>query len=67
MSQVESRRRSRRDTEPRPPTGQGPALRLVQVQAARLRLVTDRRLGKTSPQWVHQLAAEGDDTSPYDT
>lgn len=29
----------------------------VQVQAARLRLVTDRKLGKSSPAWVHKVAA----------
>jgi hypothetical protein len=30
----------------------------VQVAAARLRLVTDRRLGKETPDWVKALAAE---------
>ncbi|CAA9417504.1 MAG: hypothetical protein AVDCRST_MAG35-1790 [uncultured Quadrisphaera sp.] len=29
----------------------------VQVNAAKLRLVTDRKLGITSPEWVHRLAA----------
>jgi hypothetical protein len=28
----------------------------VQVQAARLRLVTDRKLGKQSPPWVYKVA-----------
>lgn len=30
----------------------------VQVAAAQLRLVTDRRLGKTTPEWVKELARE---------
>ncbi|MGO4250311.1 hypothetical protein AB4Y87_24225 [Paenarthrobacter sp. RAF54_2] len=30
----------------------------VQIAAAQLRLVTDRRLGKETPDWVRQLAAE---------
>jgi hypothetical protein len=35
----------------------GPSRRVTQ-QAARLRLVTDRRLGKTSPDWVRRAAAD---------
>ena len=31
----------------------------AKVQAARLRLVTDRKQGKQSPQWVKQLANDG--------
>ncbi|MEW1950803.1 hypothetical protein AB0280_16310 [Pseudarthrobacter sp902506025] len=30
----------------------------MQIAAAQLRLVTDRRLGKQTPDWVKQLAAE---------
>lgn len=30
----------------------------VQIAAAQLRLVTDRRLGKVTPDWVRKLAAE---------
>ncbi len=30
----------------------------VQIAAAKLRLVTDRRLGKKTPDWVRALAAE---------
>jgi hypothetical protein len=30
----------------------------VQIAAARLRLVTDRRLGLETPDWVKELAAE---------
>ena len=29
---------------------------VVQVEAAKLRLVTDRRLGKTSPEWLRRVA-----------
>jgi len=32
--------------------------RAMQIAAAQLRLVTDRRLGKTTPEWVRNLAAE---------
>lgn len=32
--------------------------RAMQVAAAQLRLVTDRRLGKQTPEWVKALAAE---------
>lgn len=32
--------------------------RAMQIAAAQLRLVTDRRLGKQTPEWVKQLAAE---------
>lgn len=32
--------------------------RATQIAAAQLRLVTDRRLGKQTPEWVKQLAAE---------
>lgn len=32
--------------------------RAMQIAAAQLRLVTDRRLGKTTPEWVKELAAE---------
>ena len=32
--------------------------RAMQIAAAQLRLVTDRRLGKTTPDWVKSLAAE---------
>jgi hypothetical protein len=32
--------------------------RAMQIAAAQLRLVTDRRLGKQTPDWVKQLAAE---------
>lgn len=67
MSQIESGRRSRRDVERRPAADQSAALHLVKVQAARLRLVTDQKLGKISPEWVHQLAAEGDDAAPRRT
>jgi hypothetical protein len=35
-----------------------PEDRAVQIAAARLRLVTDRRLGKATPEWVKSLAAE---------
>lgn len=30
----------------------------VQIAAAQLRLVTDRRLGKATPDWVKELAQE---------
>jgi hypothetical protein len=30
----------------------------VQIAAAQLRLVTDRRLGQTTPDWIKQLAQE---------
>jgi len=30
----------------------------MQIAAAQLRLVTDRRLGKPTPEWVKELAAE---------
>jgi hypothetical protein len=30
----------------------------VQIAAAQLRLVTDRRLGKITPQWIEALAQE---------
>ena len=29
---------------------------IVQVEAAKLRLVTDKRLGKTSPNWLQRVA-----------
>lgn len=32
--------------------------RALQIAAAQLRLVTDRRLGKTTPAWVQELAKE---------
>jgi hypothetical protein len=32
--------------------------RAMEIAAAQLRLVTDRRLGKTTPEWVRALAAE---------
>ena len=32
--------------------------RAMQIAAAQLRLVTDRRLGKKTPEWVKRLAAE---------
>ena len=32
--------------------------RAMQIAAAQLRLVTDRRLGKVTPDWVKELAAE---------
>jgi hypothetical protein len=32
--------------------------RAMQIAAAQLRLVTDRRLGKPTPEWVKELAAE---------
>jgi propanediol dehydratase small subunit len=32
--------------------------RAMQIAAAQLRVVTDRRLGKQTPEWVKQLAAE---------
>ena len=35
-----------------------PDERAIQIAAAQLRLVTDRRLGKKTPEWVKQLAAE---------
>ena len=31
----------------------------AKVQAARLLLVTDRKQGKASPEWVKRLAADG--------
>ncbi|HEY8295687.1 MAG TPA: hypothetical protein VIG41_10140 [Micrococcaceae bacterium] len=34
----------------------------VQIAAARLRLVTDRRLEKATPEWVKSLAAQGIDS-----
>lgn len=30
----------------------------VQIAAAQLRLVTDRRLGQTTPEWIKELARE---------
>jgi hypothetical protein len=30
----------------------------VQIAAARLRVVTDRKLGETTPEWIKELAAE---------
>jgi hypothetical protein len=30
----------------------------VQIAAAQLRLVTDRRLGRTTPEWIKELARE---------
>ncbi|WP_142122249.1 hypothetical protein [Arthrobacter sp. SLBN-122] len=36
--------------------------RAIQIAAAQLRLVTDRRLGKQTPEWVKQLAAEKPDS-----
>lgn len=30
----------------------------VQIAAAQLRLVTDRRLGQTTPEWIKELAQE---------
>lgn len=30
----------------------------VQIAAARLRLVTDRRLGQSTPEWIKELARE---------
>lgn len=35
--------------------------RAMEIAAAQLRLVTDRRLGKTTPEWVKELAAEKPD------
>lgn len=32
--------------------------RAMEIAAAQLRLVTDRRLGKVTPEWVRALAAE---------
>jgi hypothetical protein len=32
--------------------------RAMEIAAAQLRLVTDRRLGKQTPEWVKDLAAE---------
>lgn len=32
--------------------------RAVQIAAAQLRIITDRRLGKETPGWVKNLAAE---------
>jgi hypothetical protein len=32
--------------------------RAMQIAAAQLRLVTDRRLGKPTPAWVKELASE---------
>ncbi|QHK21750.1 hypothetical protein GU243_21005 [Pseudarthrobacter psychrotolerans] len=32
--------------------------RAMQIAAAQLRVVTDRRLGKTTPEWVQELAKE---------
>lgn len=68
MSQTEpsTSRRSRRDADRAPTAEQTTALHQVQVQAARLRLVTDRKLGKTSPPWVRQLAAEDGDAAVRD-
>ena len=39
-------------------------IRAMQIAAAQLRLVTDRRLGKQTPDWVKQLAAEKPHSSP---
>jgi hypothetical protein len=33
--------------------------RAMEIAAAQLRLVTDRRLKKQTPEWVKKLAAEG--------
>lgn len=30
----------------------------VQIAAARVRIITDRGLGKQTPEWIRQLAAE---------
>jgi hypothetical protein len=38
--------------------------RAMQIAAAQLRLVTDRRLGKPTPEWVKQLAAENPHSRP---
>lgn len=38
--------------------------RSMQIAAAQLRLVTDRRLGKQTPEWVKQLAAEKPHSRP---
>jgi hypothetical protein len=40
------------------PEAQNEDNRAMQIAAAQLRLVTDRRLGKKTPEWVKQLAAE---------
>ncbi|MCC3274685.1 MULTISPECIES: hypothetical protein [unclassified Arthrobacter] len=37
-------------------TEQGRDQERVQIRAARLRLTTDRKLGKTTPDWVRKLA-----------
>ena len=47
-----------------PPLGDWEDERAVQRAAAGLRLVTDRRLGKVSPDWVVRLAAEKPGTCP---
>lgn len=49
-------RRLPRDTGPSPASED----RGVQIAAAKLRLVTDRRLGKQTPAWIRNLAAETD-------
>ena len=38
--------------------------RAMQIAAAQLRLVTDRRLGRTTPEWVKQLAVEKPHSRP---
>lgn len=51
----------RHETQASPDARQQPVdndRRAMQIAAAQLRLVTDRRLGKTTPDWVKQLAAE---------
>ena len=39
------------------------AERAMEIAAAQLRLVTDRRLGKQTPEWVKALADEKPDTA----
>ncbi|HEX9086210.1 MAG TPA: hypothetical protein VF867_01630 [Arthrobacter sp.] len=39
--------------------------RAFEIAAAQLRLVTDRRLGKVTPEWVKELAAE--DSHPHNS
>lgn len=51
--------RSPIDTTTRIDRGAAARDRGVQIAAAQLRLVTDRRLGKVTPDWIKKLAAEG--------
>lgn len=62
MTQHTSRRQGAHAAAPAPDQAPAPSFdpdeRAVQIAAAKLRLVTDRRLGKVTPEWVKVLAAE---------